>query len=130
MLVQIISTKLWIVNKKDFNETDIEDALDEYIKSHNNSVKRSTKYSLNEIRDLSDPILIENILINLIKSFKKYFIEKDEIIDTDEKLLMWDNVILKNSIYIKNMKDKNGNFTIHCIFKDYKNTEIIEVIIK
>ena len=43
---------------------------------------------------------------------------------------MWDNVILKNSIYIKNMKDKNGNFTIHCIFKDYKNTEIIEVIIK
>ena len=42
---------------------------------------------------------------------------------------MWDKVILKNKIYIKNSKVKNGNFTIPCIFKEFKKNEIINVIL-
>ena len=52
----------------------------------------------------------------MIKSFKKHEIKKDEIIDSGEKLLMWDKVIFKTSIYFKNKKEKNGSFCIACIF--------------
>ena len=40
---------------------------------------------------------------------------------------MKDKVILKNNIYIKNIKEKIGNFTIPCTFIDYKNNDTIQV---
>ena len=88
---------------------------------HNSSIKTSTKFSPDEIRDI-----IENILKNIIKSFKKHKINKNEIIDKDEKLLMWDKVILKNKINYKNLKENNGKFSIPCIFIEYKNNESIK----
>ena len=36
---------------------------------------------------LNDPIMINNILVNFIKSFRKNQLEKNEILDENEKLL-------------------------------------------
>ena len=96
--------KNYLDNIQNFNDNDIENALDEYIRFHNSTKKSSTKYSPNEIRDLDDLSQIEVILNNIIKSFKKHTIEINEIIDEDEKLILRNNMILNNNIYFKNKK--------------------------
>ena len=89
--------------------------------------KSSTKYIQNEIRDTDIPLLIKEILQNIIASFKKHQIIPNEIIDSEEKLLMWDKVTLKNNIYFKNIKEKKGNYIYPCKFKEYINNENIKV---
>lgn len=122
--------KIYLDNIKDFNDKDVEDALNEYILYHNNTKKYSTKYAPNNIRDLEDPVLIENIINNIIKSFKKHMLDPKEIIDENEKLLLWNNLIIRNNIYIKNDKDKKGAFTYPSLFNKYKNNDIINIVIK
>ena len=68
-------------------------------------------------------MIIQIILKNIIKSFKKHEIK------IDEKLLMWDNFSFEANIYFKNKKEKDGSFSIPCIFLEYKNNETIKVII-
>ena len=120
--------KAYLNNLDSFSDIDIENALNNYIIFHNNSRKTSTKYTSNEIRDITDPHLIESIINNIIKSFKKHYINKDEIFDKEEKLLFWSNTICKyNDIHIKNPNDKTGCFLYPCIFKNYINNDIIIV---
>ena len=47
-----------------FSDEDIEQALDEYIIFHNKTIKSSTKYAPNDIRDLDNPELISHTLID------------------------------------------------------------------
>ena len=119
--------KNYLDNYKDFNDSNIENALDDYILYHNNTIKSSTRYTPNEIRDLTDKNLIEIIINNMIKSFKKHTIDINEILDKDEKLLLWNKLILKNEIYIKNTQEKKGEFLYPCIFQNYINTETIKI---
>lgn len=76
--------KTYLDNIKDFNDEDVEDALNEYILYHNYTKKYSSKFAPNDIRDLEDPVLIEIIINNIIKSFKKHKIDEKEIIDENE----------------------------------------------
>ena len=60
--------KLFMKNYLDkmdnFSDEDIEQALDEYIIFHNKTIKSSTKYAPNDIRDLDNPELISHTLID------------------------------------------------------------------
>ena len=38
-------------------------------------------------------MLIDKVLNNILKSFKRHIINKNEIIDYNEKLLLWNNII-------------------------------------
>ena len=89
--------------------------MDEYIRSHNGTKKSSTRYIQNDIRDLNNADLIDIILNNIFKSFKKHIIIRNEIIDTDQKLLLWNNLILNNNIYIKNNKIGKGEYLYSCL---------------
>ena len=110
--------KEYLNNLDSFSDIDIENALNKYIIYHNNSKKSSTKYSSNEIQDITDQNLIKSIINNIIKSFKKHYINKDEILDMEEKLLFWSNTIcMNNSINIKNPNHKTGCYLYPCIFK-------------
>ena len=73
--------KNYLKEKKDFANGNIEDALDEYKRYHTRTKKSSMKYIPNEIRDLEDEDLINNILKNILKSFKKHKIHINEILD-------------------------------------------------
>ena len=68
--------KEYLNNIKDFSDIDVENANEEYINFYNRTIKSSTKYNPNEVRDLNDPNLIEIILTNIIKSFKNHYIKK------------------------------------------------------
>ena len=101
--------------------------MDEYIRFHNNSKKSSTKYTPNEIRDLDDEDLINNILKNILQSFKKHKININEIVDPNEKLLLWDNLEFNNEIYTRSDKVKRGEFLYPCIFKEIVNNDTIKI---
>ena len=118
--------KLFRSNKR-FRDTDAEDALEQNIQYHNSTKKESTKYTPNALRDLEDKDLIDIIIKNIIKSFKKHKIEKNEIIDVGVKLLLWNNLIIKNDIYYKNDKDKKGCYTYPCLLNNYLNNDIINI---
>ena len=64
---------------------------------------------------------------NIIKSFKKHIINKNEIIDEGEKLLLWNKILINNGIYIKNINEKRGSFCLPCVFKKFINEDIIKV---
>ena len=61
------------------NEDKISEALTNYIEYHNNTIKSSTKFIPNEIRDIENPELIEKIIIakiiytNTTIIFHRYF---------------------------------------------------------
>ena len=62
---------------KEFNDEDLENAIFEYIKYHNNKKKSSTKFTPNEIRNINNEEQINLIIENMIKSSNKnitYFI--------------------------------------------------------
>ena len=101
--------------------------MDEYIRYHNSTKKSSTKYIPNEIRVLDDEDLINNILKNILKSFKKHNINVNEILDENEKLLLWNNLESSNDIFRKSNKEKKGKFLYPCIFKDVVNSDIIKI---
>ena len=107
--------KEYLDNIKNFEDTHAKNALNAYIEHNNTTRKESTKYKPIEITDLDDPILIDKILSNILKSFKRHIINNEEIIDINEKLLLWNNIIRIRDFYIKNNKDKKGSFTIPCI---------------
>ena len=86
-----------------------------------------TKYKPIEIRDLEEPIVIDEVLKNILKSFKRHIINKNEIIDNNKKLLLLNNIIKTHDYYIKNNKDKKGSYAIPCIFKTYINSDTIQV---
>ena len=65
---------------------------------------------------------------NISKSFKRHIINKNEIINYNEKLLLWNNIIKSHDFYIKNNKDKKGSYSIPCLFKSYINNENIKII--
>ena len=50
------------------NDSLVEKALDNYIELHNSTIK----YKPNDIRDITDPVLINEIKLNLIKKTKTY----------------------------------------------------------
>ena len=66
--------KNYLDNKKDFEDSDIEDALDGYIQYHNSTKKSFTRYIPNEIRDLDNADLIEpvNKLCVYVYDIRKY----------------------------------------------------------
>ena len=111
-----------------FYDSKIELALEDYIIFHNQTKKYSTKYALYEIRDIDDKNLINIVLNNMIKNFKKHIIKENEILDMNEKLLLWNNLIKRNNIYEKNNKDKKGDYIYPCIFQDYSNSDTIKII--
>ena len=94
---------------------------------HNNKKTTSTKFSPNELRDVQDPNLIDIIIKNIIRSFKKHIINKNEIIDEGEKLLLLNTIIINNGIYIKNIKEKKSSFSLPCIFNQFINEDVIKV---
>ena len=119
--------KNYLDNFENIDDEKIENALDDYIIYHNNTIKSSTKFSPNEIRDLDDPNQIEIILNNMIVSFKKHLIDSNENIDRDEKMLLWNNLFLNNDIYFKNKKEEIGEYYYPCLFREYINTETIKL---
>ena len=58
----------------------------------------------------------------------KVLINRNEIIDTDEKLLLWNNLILNNNIYIKNNKIGKGEYLYPCLFKDFVGNDTIKIV--
>ena len=106
--------KEYLDNLKNFDDTE---ALNIYIEHHNTIKKESTKYKPIEIRDLDDPIIIDKILSNILKSFKTYIIKKGKIFDINEQLLLWNNIIKSRDFYIKNNKDKKGLLIIFAYLK-------------
>ena len=103
-------------------------ALEDYIIFHNQTKKYSTKYAPYEIRDIDDKNLIDIVLNNMVKNFKKHIIKENEILDMNEKLLLWNNLIKRNNIYEKNNKDKKGDYIYPCIFQDYSNSDTIKIL--
>ena len=55
--------KKYLDKKENFNDEDIEQALDEYIIYHNKTIKSSTRYAPDDIRDLEDLQLIAHTLL-------------------------------------------------------------------
>ncbi len=107
------------------NDDKIEEALTNYIEYHNNSIKSSTKFIPNEIRDIDNPDLIEKIISNIIKSLAYHIIRKNILLEKNDKLLLFDNICLKNSVYVK--KDKAiGNYFYPVIFDGYINNSDIK----
>ena len=76
--------KNYLNNFKDFSDKELEDALNEYIIYHNNKIKKSTKYSPNEIRDINYPILIQNtfkvVLEPQLQYITKHFFRNTSIL--------------------------------------------------
>ena len=72
--------KEYLDNIKDFDDTDVENALNAYIEYHNTTKKESTEYKPIEIRDLDDPIAIDKILKNILKSFKRHIIKQMKLL--------------------------------------------------
>ena len=64
---------------------------------------------------------------NILRSPRKHQLKKDEILDRDERLLLWNNIVLINNIYVRNPTDKNGFYSYPCLFKNYINNETINV---
>ena len=63
---------------------------------------------------------------NIIKSFKKHIINKNEIIDEGEKLLLWNKILINNWIYIKKINEKKSSFCLPCVFIKFINEDIIK----
>ena len=59
----------------------------------------------------------------MVKKFKKHIIKENEVLDMNEKLLLWNNLNNRNNIYEKNKKDKKGDYKYPCIFKEYSNSK-------
>ena len=76
-------------------------ALEDYIIFHNQTKMYSTKYALYEIRNIDDKNLINIILNKMVKNFKKHIIKENEILDMNEKLLLWNNLIKRNKYFRK-----------------------------
>ena len=102
--------KHFLDNFHNFDDNKIELALEDYIIFHNQTKKYSTKYAPYEIKDIDDENLMDIVLNNMIKNFKKHIIKENEILDMNEKLLLWNNLIKRNNIYEKNNKDKKGDY--------------------
>ena len=64
----------------------------------------------------------------MVKNFKKHSIKENEILDMNEKLLLWNNLIKRNNVYEKNNKDKKGDHTYPRIFQDHSNSETTKII--
>ena len=76
-------------------------ALENYIIFHNQTKKYSTKYAPYEIRDIDDKNLIDIVLNNMVKNFKKHIIKENEILDMNDKILLLNNlkeIIFKTKI--------------------------------
>ena len=83
-----------------FYDSKIELALEDYIIFHNQTKKYSTKYALYEIRDIDDNNLINIVLNNMIKNFKKHIIKENEILDMNENYY-YGIILLKEIIFTK-----------------------------
>ena len=77
-----------------------------------------TKFSPNDLRGVSDPTLIDIIIKKIIKSFKKHIINKNEIIDEGEKLLLWNKIIINNEFILKILMKKKVLFVYLVLFKN------------
>ena len=119
--------KNYLKDYEDFSDNEVEEALNEYIIYHNEKKKKSTQYSPNDIRDINDSIVINKILENIFKSFKPHILNNVELIDIDEKILLWNNIILKNNIYSKDKNKNYGSFQYPCVFVKYISSDVIEV---
>ena len=108
------------------NDSLVEKALDNYIELHNSTIKYSTLYKPNDIRDITDPVLINEIKLNIIKKTKKHIIEDDEILDTGKKLLLWNNIKLDKGKYVFISKEI-VNYSYPCIFSKYINNNLKEL---
>jgi len=80
--------KNYLDNFNNFDDNKIELSLEDYIIFHNQTIKYSTKYTPNDIRNIDDENLIERVLNNMIKNFKKHIIKEIEVLDINEKLLL------------------------------------------
>ena len=58
----------YLKDMETINDYKISEALTNYIEYHNNTIKSSTKFIQNEIRDIENPELIEKIKNNIIKT--------------------------------------------------------------
>ena len=116
----------YVKEKKEINNEILEEALDSYIEYHNKTIKSSTKFSPNDIRDVDDPGIIEIISNNIIKSMKYYIIQNDDKLEKDTKLLLWDNIILKFGKYIKK-SNTIGNYVYPSLFEEYVNNNTIRI---
>ena len=102
--------------------------MNNYIQYHNKTIKSSTKYSPNEIRDVDSPEIIEIISNNIIKSMKYHIIDNNEKLEKDDTLLLLDNIINKSGKYTK--KNKIGNYIYPALFVLYINSNNIKIKVK
>ena len=86
----------------DFDDEKVNEALCEYILYHNSGKENSTKFCPNDIRDTTDVELINIISQNIIKSIKYHIINDNELLDENEKSLLWDNMKFNKGKYFKN----------------------------
>ena len=63
-----------IKNLSEFGDNEIEEGILEYISYHNNKKKSSTKFTPNEIRNITDKDQINLVIENMIKNSKKNII--------------------------------------------------------
>ena len=110
--------KTYLDKIDNFNDSNVEDALAEYIFYHYNKKSSLSKFSPNDLRGVSDPTLIDIIIKKIIKSFKKHIINKNEIIDEGEKLLLWNKIIINNEFILKILMKKKVLFVYLVLFKN------------
>ena len=87
--------------KNDINDDILEEALNNYIQYHNKTVKSSTKYSSDEIRNMCDQEIIEVVSNNIIKSMKYHIIDNNEKSEKDDSLLLWINLFINYENILK-----------------------------
>ena len=112
---------------------DIEDALFNIIKIHNNKKHSTSKRTPKDIRDLTDENEINIIKQEIIKSLERKNKNKDKIEFDKFYVIDGNNCLISNNTIIKNKgKKKRKNKNLISIFKEGKiyeiNIELLEEV--
>ena len=110
-------------HKKNF---DLEISLVNAIIFHNNRELNSTGYKPVDLRNITDQNIINEVILNIIKSMKRK-VDKFSYCVENTLLLVTDDIILKGNRYIlKKIKGKH-NFVIPGVLLNYINDDTIKI---
>ena len=96
--------------------------LDIFILFYNNKKHTSAGYTPNELKDIDDPLLIEDIQNNIVKSLQIKLKNNQNNIQEGCFILLSANFYIKNDVYYPNNKKSTEKFIIPGIFKKFINS--------
>ena len=102
---------------------DLELELDNFILYYNNKIHSVTGYAPNQLKDIDDPVLIEEVQNNIIKSLSSKIKNNKENIKDCCFVLLSANFYKKNNAYIPSNKKCVDEFIIPGIFKKFINSQ-------